>query len=56
MDLKEKKTIVKQEKPAKQPKERKKKAASPRVIEIKYYLDYPEEEIEKLFTVSFDGF
>ena len=56
MDLKEKKTPSTKEKPLKQPKERRKKAPPPRVIEIKYYLDYPEEERDKLFIVSFDDF
>ena len=56
MDLKEKKTTVPKVRPMKQPKERKKKAPPPRVIEIKYYLDYPEEERDKLFIVSFDDF
>jgi hypothetical protein len=56
MDSKGKKTTVTKEKPTKEPKERRKKAAPPRVIEIKYYLDYPEEEREKLFTVAFDDF
>ena len=41
----------------KEPKEaRKKKERTQGGCIIKYYLDYPEQERIKLFTISFDGF
>ena len=53
MDTQEKKTHEKKQ-TTKQPKERKKKEKPVHFCEIKYYLNYPEEERDKLFTVRFN--
>ena len=53
MDTQEKKTEGEKQ-TTKQPKERKKKDKPPHFCEIKYYLNYTEEERDKIFTVRFD--
>jgi len=53
MDTQEKKTTYKK-KTTKPPKERKKKDKPVHFCEIKYYLNYTEEERDKIFTVRFD--
>jgi len=40
----------------KEPKEPKRKPRNSGGCEIKYYLDYPEEERAKLFTLNFNPF
>ena len=44
----------KEPKPPKQPKTPKEKKKPVHFCEIKYYLDYPPEERDKIFTVTFD--
>lgn len=53
MDTHEKKPKSKKQAP-KNPKEDKKKEKIKHFCEIKYYLDYPEDIRNRMFTVTFD--
>lgn len=52
MDSKSKQKPKQQEKPPKEPKKKKEKQTH--FCHIMYHMNYPEEEREKLFTVTFN--